>query len=193
MSLLRSYSAVLRLAHVRLGPLQGLCRLLFAASASAAVPLFDGSQREDGRNRADHGQHRCPGRHSATARGKRPAAQPREPGTGGRRPGQLRYRRAGGGRGEGSHRAIGAYPDTGTDECADCQRADSSRHGTFAQPPKLDAHLAADGWHLDRGQFDQIDALETLKDVTEGDEGLVVERLPGLLLGGVLCGGLSSA
>ncbi|MGW7045133.1 hypothetical protein ACWGDT_20955 [Streptomyces avermitilis] len=74
-------------------------------------------------------------------------------------------------------------------EHAACQCFGSGRHGNFARLPRSDDHLGADGRPLDRGQLDQIDVLETLKNVTGGDEGLVVERLPCLLQGGVLLGG----
>ncbi|MGW2025306.1 hypothetical protein [Streptomyces decoyicus] len=73
-------------------------------------------------------------------------------------------------------------------ERAAYQHLGSRRHSTSARPPKLDARLSVDGWPLDRGQLDQIDALETLENVTEGDEGLVVERLPRLQQDGMLLG-----
>jgi hypothetical protein len=53
------------------------------------------------------------------------------------------------------------------------------------RPTRLDAG-AVDRWSPDRGRFDHIDVLETLKNVPEGDEGLVVECLPCLLHDGVL-------
>ncbi|MFC8869420.1 hypothetical protein ACFUAC_17480 [Streptomyces sp. NPDC057148] len=95
---------------------------------------------------------------------------------------------------EASHRATGACPDNppddgraeGTQERAAHQHRD--RHGTSARSSRLGACLAVDRWSLDRGRLDQIDVLETLKNVAEGDEGLVVECLPCLLQGGVLLG-----
>lgn len=52
--------------------------------------------------------------------------------------------------------------------------------------PWFDAHPVTGHWPVDRDQFTQLDVPETLIDVTKGNEGLVVERLPCILQGGVV-------